>query len=64
MIHDIRPRGRDILLLLLTLGLLGACAPTGDTTAAEGTAGAQAPGSITAHMNGRADFFMGVGGSN
>ncbi|HTI02655.1 MAG TPA: hypothetical protein VL752_17020 [Acidisoma sp.] len=53
-------------MLLLAAGLLSAC--SGDFAAAppaaETAAATPAPGTITTHIDGRASFFMGVGGSN
>lgn len=48
--------------LLLTATLLSACSAPSEAPAAP--PGAQAPGSITTHLNGRMDFFTGVSGSH
>lgn len=57
------PRGGAALLLLLALGLLSACTAPEPTAAPAETATA-APGTITPHLDGRAGFYMGVGGGN
>ncbi|GAB0116926.1 hypothetical protein [Acidisoma sp. 7E03] len=64
MIQSQRPRLRAALLLSLTAALVAACAPLGAAPADEAQAGAQPPGSITTHLDGRMDFFTGVGGSH
>lgn len=60
------PKGRSCLLLLLAAGLLSACgtglqAPAPDP---ETAAASPAPGTISAHLNGRESFFMGAGSGN
>lgn len=66
MIQFLPPGRRSAFLLLLGASLLSACttAPGSDPSAASSAAATPAPGMITAHVNGREDFFMGVGASN
>jgi hypothetical protein len=67
MMHLSGLRGRaSLLLLLLAASLLSACVPgpKAPYPAAETAVATAAPGSITAHINGRSSFFMGIGSSN
>jgi hypothetical protein len=61
MILTPRPGNRAAVLLFITAMLLSACAQGPQAAATSPTI--QAPGTITTHMDGRADFFMGVASS-